>query len=60
MLSVTNMMAIGNLEVMPDKIKHCTKLSSRQNYAQNWTVLQFLIESCTPHYLDSVFEVKQT
>jgi len=25
-LSVTNMMAIGNLEVMSDKIKHCKKL----------------------------------
>jgi hypothetical protein len=52
------MMAIGNLEVMPDKSTHCKKPTSTQNYAQKWTVLQFLMDSCSPHYLD--FEVKQT
>jgi hypothetical protein len=38
-------MAIGNLEVIPDK-------NTVKNYAQKWTVLQFLIDSCSPHYLD--------
>lgn len=30
-LSVTNMMVIGNLEVMPDKIKHCKKLCTEMD-----------------------------
>ena len=45
-LSVTNMMAIGNLEVMPDKIKHCKKLCTEMDCFTNFNWF------CSPHYLD--------